>query len=272
MKPVYEAWRNRDRQVEPAPAAGLPRPMRISAIQQENAQTRTLELEGQLAAAPGQFVMAWLPEVGERPLSLAGDNPVRLTIASVGPFSQAVHSLRAGDRLWLRGPLGQGYRVPQPPGHALLIGGGYGVAPLRFLALRLRDAGHSVSLIIGARRAEDLLLTDAVRERGVALWITTEDGSAGSRGLVTDLMAPAIAAGSQAAATVFACGPNGMLRAISAICQEQRLPCQLSWEAPMRCGIGLCGSCEVGAGWLACLDGPVFDFDPQQTAPWDRRS
>jgi dihydroorotate dehydrogenase electron transfer subunit len=249
----------------------LPQAMRIARIRDENERTRTFVLEGSLDAAPGQFVMAWLPGVDEKPFSLAYADPVILTVAAVGPFSRALHGLAVGDRIWLRGPLGRGYTITPARGsssasvsrpHALLIGGGYGVAPLRFLAGQLLAAGYAVSMIIGARTAADLLLVDAFQAMDVALWLATEDGSAGLRGLATDAIKPALAAASGATTTVYACGPTGMLRAIAAICATKRLPMQLSWEAHMRCGIGLCGSCEVGDGWLTCLDGPVFGFDP----------
>lgn len=255
-------------------AGNLPQAMRIASIHSENQRTRTLVLDGLLDAAPGQFVMAWLPGVDEKPFSLAHADPVILTVAAVGPFSRALHELAVGDRIWLRGPLGKGYVLPgvapeaagTPPGsaarRALLLGGGYGVAPLRFLAERLLAAGYAVSMIIGARSAADLLLVDAFEAMDVPLWLATEDGSAGLRGLATDAIELALAAAPAETAMVYACGPTGMLRAIAGICQTRNLPAQLSWEAHMRCGIGLCGSCEVGDGWLTCLDGPVFPFDP----------
>jgi dihydroorotate dehydrogenase electron transfer subunit len=267
-------------------STGLPRPFKIAAIRQENAATRSLVLDGRLDAVPGQFVMAWLPGVDEKPFSLAHADPVILTVAAVGPFSRALHDLAAGDCIWLRGPLGRGYTIPQTRwsssdsvsrphalpargssdsvsrSHTLLLGGGYGVAPLRFLAERLLCAGHAASMIIGARSAADLLLVDAFEAMDVRLWLATEDGSAGLRGLATDAIELALAAAPAETAMVYACGPTGMLRAIAGICHTRNLPVQLSWEAHMRCGIGLCGSCEVGDGWLTCLDGPVFSFDP----------
>ncbi len=309
-------------------AANLPQAMAIAQIRDENARTKTFVLDGRLEAAPGQFVMAWLPGVDEKPFSLAQADPVTLTVAAVGPFSRALHSLAVGDRLWLRGPLGHGFTLPERGSssvsvsrphpergsssasvsrpytergsssasvsrphpergsrsgsvsrphtergsssasvsrpHALLLGGGYGVAPLRFLAERLLATGHAVSMIIGARSAAELLLVDAFTAMEVRLWLATEDGSAGLRGLATDVIAPALAAAPAETAMVYACGPTGMLRALAAICQARELPVQLSWEAPMRCGIGLCSSCEVGDGWLTCLDGPVFGFDPSR--------
>jgi dihydroorotate dehydrogenase electron transfer subunit len=257
-------------------AANLPQAMRIARIRDENERIRSFVLDGRLDAVPGQFVMAWLPGVDEKPFSLAHADPVTLTVAAVGPFSRALHRLGVGDRIWLRGPLGRGYTISPTRGsssasvsrpHTLLLGGGYGVAPLRFLAERLLDAGYAVSMIIGARSAADLLLVDAFTAMDVRLWLASEDGSAGLRGLATDAIGPALAAAPAETVIVYACGPTGMLRAIAGICQARNLPAQLSWEAHMRCAIGLCGSCEVGDGWLTCLDGPVFSFDPLTLDP-----
>jgi len=235
----------------------LPQPFTVAHIDDENATTRTFTLDGALDATPGQFLMAWLPGVDEKPFSLASANPIALTVAAVGPFSRAIHRLHVGDSLWLRGPLGHGFHLPAPAAgvHLVLVGGGYGVAPLRFLPETALAQGFRVSAIIGARRAEGLLLLDSFAALSVPVFPTTEDGSAGRRGLVTDALADMLAETSPA--TVFACGPTGMLNAIARLCRTAGVPVQLSWEAHMRCGMGLCGSCEVGEGWLTCLDGPV---------------
>ena len=245
----------------------LPHPFPIVGISVENDYTKTLTLAGALAAEPGQFVMAWLPEVGEKPFSLAGADPIRLTVAAVGPFSRKLHGLRLGERLWLRGPLGRGYRwpAPGPPSQrTVIVGGGYGVAPLLFLARQILGQGHAVTAVIGARSASHLLLVEAFQAAGVPVVVTTEDGSAGQMGLATDALAALLAAG--ALDKVYACGPTGMLRAVAGLCRTAGVPVEIGWEAQMRCGIGLCGSCEAGAGWLTCLDGPVFSFDPADPA------
>ncbi len=243
-------------------------PYQITEIRQENANNKTFVLDGTLTAQPGQFVMAWLPGMQDKPFSLAHTNPLSLTIAAVGPLSQALHALNVGDRIWVRGPLGQPYRLTGQPGdHLLLIGGGYGVAPLRYLAETALAQGYRVSAIVGARRQADLLQIEAFKALGVATWATTEDGSAGLKGLVTDAITPVFDSELGRPALVCTCGPTGMLRAVAARCASEEIPVQVSWEAHMRCGIGLCGSCEVGEGWLTCLDGPVFEFDPVQVSP-----
>lgn len=248
----------------------LPQALKISESKVENAQTKTFVLDGRLAADPGQFVMAWLPGFEDKPFSLANADPISLTVAAVGPFSQAIHQLCVGDWLWIRGPLGRGYTLPAGllPGQPVwLIGGGYGVAPLLFLARQTLESGHPVTAIIGARRSSDLLLVANFAALGVPLWLTTEDGSMGLKGLVTDALARLLADTPTRPGAIYACGPIGMLAAVARRCQAEQIPAQLGWEAPIRCGLGLCGSCEVGPGWLACLDGPVFPFDPLEKPP-----
>ncbi len=240
----------------------LPQVGRIVDVVDESAKVRTLQLNLHLPAQPGQFVMAWLPGLDEKPFSLVDDGPVTLTVARVGPFSTALHGLRAGDRLWLRGPLGRPFTlpsslVPQSPGSQsplLLIGGGYGVAPLYFLAGRVLAAGWRVSMVIGAQTAADVVLADRFAAIGARVMVATEDGSLGQRGLATDAAEGLLAeVGYQA---IYACGPEPMLAAVERLARRHDLPAQLSYERYMRCGFGVCGSCARD-GWLVCRDGPV---------------
>lgn len=247
------------------PAIGIPQPFAITDIKTENAATKTFSLAGSLVAKPGQFVMVWLPGHEDKPFSLAHADPIRLTIAAVGPLSAALHHLQVGDSLWLRGPLGRGYELPLP-GQGIrqvaLVGGGYGVAPLLFLAQEALARRLQASVIIGARTATSLLLVEDFAALGLSPLVTTEDGSAGQQGRVTDALRLLLAGSVERPQAVFACGPVGMLQAVAGMAAQENLPIQVGWEAHMRCGIGLCGSCEVGQGWLTCQDGPVFAFNP----------
>lgn len=240
-------------------AESLHRAARIVERTVENSKTITLRLDCTLECAPGQFAMLWLPGLDEKPFSISGSDPACFTIARVGPFSDALHALGKGDRLWFRGPFGRGYSVGSEArgGATLLVGGGYGAAPLYFLARRLLAGGGSVRVeaVLGARTASELLFPDRFPDIGVAVHPATEDGSAGRQGLATDTARALLEKG--AFQRVCACGPEGMLEALSSICRANRVPAELSREAYMRCGIGLCGSCEHG-GRLVCLDGPVF--------------
>lgn len=234
--------------------SGLPQPARILAIRDENARTKTFVLDAHLDASPGQFVMAWLPRLDEKPFSLVDGDPATITVARVGPFTEALHRLQVGDKIWLRGPLGRGFELCGE--RLLLVGGGYGVAPLDFLARRaLADSRHVV-VAIGARTSSDLLFVERFRERGVEVLIATEDGSVGQRGLVTSVAEPVLECGR--VDTLYACGPHGMLAALERLAGTYGVPAQLSWEAYMRCGIGLCGSCEHEGARLLCVDGPVL--------------
>jgi dihydroorotate dehydrogenase electron transfer subunit len=232
----------------------LPQPATVREVRVENPRTRTLVLDAAWQATPGQFAMVWLPGLDEKPFGVRHDDPLSFTVTAVGPFSRVLNRLAVGERVWVRGPFGRGYR-PVGNDH-LLIAGGYGVVPLQFLASRLVPTGGRVRVVNGARSAKDLLLDDAFRATGAEVWVATEDGSAGTRGLVTDVVGDLLALDPPTA--VYACGPRGMLTVVEALCRRHRLPGQLSWEAYMRCGMGLCGSCEHD-GWLVCSDGPVLD-------------
>jgi dihydroorotate dehydrogenase electron transfer subunit len=244
----------------------LPTPLAVLAVEQENYRTKTLVLDGRLPATPGQFVMAWLPRFDEKPFSLVCADPVTLMVTAVGPFSRLLHDLVPGQKLWIRGPFGQGYARPEAQRRLALVGGGYGVAPLLWLA-RTALAGdvEQISVIIGARTADDLLY--AARFQALAaesphgrlqVEVTTEDGSQGVRGRVTDVLEPILAAGG--AEGIYACGPHAMLDALARLGSRYGIPGQLSWEAYMRCGIGICGACEH-AGQVLCLDGPVLHHE-----------
>lgn len=244
----------------------LPTAARISAIEHDNYRTKTFVLDARLDATPGQFAMTWLPRFDEKPFSLVNADPVTLMITTVGPFTRLVHALEIGDSLWIRGAFGNGFCVPATQRRLALVGGGYGVAPLLWLAQQQLARGAQVTAIIGARTADDLLYITRVEQfaamhpGALSITVTTEDGSAGVQGRVTDALAPLAADGKIDG--IYACGPHGMLQAIEALARRTALPCQASWEAYMRCGIGICGACEHD-GKVLCMDGPVLSVEPR---------
>lgn len=238
------------------------RSFQIQSLRRLNPTTLWITFGGALEAEPGQFVMAWLPGVGEKPFSIAGMAPFGLMVVDVGPMSHALHQLQPGDRVWVKGPLGQGFQVRGRK--MLLAGGGYGAAPLLALAQAARGASVEVTVCLGARMAGGLLLGDEFEALGCRVRLVTEDGTAGEKGLVTLPVEEEFRRGG--VGLLAACGPSGMLSALAKLAHHYQVPYQLSWEAQMRCGMGLCGSCEVPQaldpalppGWLACFDGPVF--------------
>lgn len=227
-----------------------------------NPHTRWIEFDRPIMASPGQFVMVWLPDVGEKPFSIASMDPFSLMVVDVGMMSHALFELSAGDCVWIKGPLGNGF-VLEGKTH-LLVAGGYGSAPLLSLAARARADNMDVQVCLGARSASGLLLSDNFTRLGCRVTEATEDGSCGKKGLVTQSVENAIR--EKTYDTLYACGPPGMLSVLANLCKAHRINYQNSWEAHMRCGMGLCGSCEVTRmldpslplGWLACFDGPVF--------------
>lgn len=230
----------------------LPRAARVVQVEKENYRVKTFTLDLELEARPGQFVMVWLPGVNERPFSLLSARPVAFTVARVGEFTVALHGLREGDRVWVRGPYGNGFVVRGR--RILCLGGGYGVAPMAYVAREAVAQGREVVVVTAARTADDLLFVSRFASIGCRVIVATDDGSAGLRGLATNGAALALAEGP--VDEVYACGPAPMLEAVARFCRARGLPAQLSWENKMRCALGICGTCERN-GWLVCRDGPV---------------
>jgi dihydroorotate dehydrogenase electron transfer subunit len=235
----------------------LPRPATILEIQVDNYRIRTFVLDASMPGAqPGQFVMAWLPGLEEAPFSLAHNAPVTLTVARVGPLTQAIHRLGVGDRLWLRGPYGQPFRAETVAQKPLLVGGGYGVAPLAYLAQTLLAHDQHPRALIGGRSAADVIGVERFQRLGVPTIVTTEDASLGQAGLVTAPVERLLQAGEGDA--LYGVGPHGMLEALKHLARVHGVPAQLSWEATIGCAVGLCGMCEHTDGTLLCVEGPVL--------------
>lgn len=233
----------------------------------------TLTLRGAVEPSqPGQFYMLrgdWGADpMLPRPLSILGDDPaggtLRFLLKVAGEGTRRLFDLEPGQKVTGLGPLGnpfprEGATASRP---VALVGGGVGVPPLVYLAEALAREGRALLFLQGARTKEDLVCMDELRALGVAPAVTTEDGSAGQRGLVT---APLAAALDRGAVAVYACGPEGMLKAVAGLCAG-KVPSHLSLEARMGCGYGVCLGCVVpvlrdGARVYerVCQEGPVFD-------------
>ena len=217
------------------------------------------------APDPGQFYMLtaserWGGGADERPflprafsvLRRHEDGTLDFLFEDVGPGTRRLCELRAGDGLWLLGPLGIGFRRPELGRRALLVGGGVGIAPLAIWQDALPDA----RVLLGFR--------DAAHAQGAALLrdarVATDDGSIGFHGLVTELLREEL----DESCVVYACGPPPMLEAVRALCEAQGVPAQLALESGMACGFGACFGCVVPTrnGYVRlCIDGPVLDAD-----------
>jgi dihydroorotate dehydrogenase electron transfer subunit len=183
----------------------------------------------------------------------------------VGKGTAMLAALHDGDRLDILGPLGRGFNSGDPAGEKILVGGGIGLAPLYFLA-REMVASSRVRLFAGGRSREDILCITEFERLGVETYVATDDGTLGDRGFVTQVLERHLATTQNA--TLFACGPMPMLQATAEIARRHNVPCQVSLEAYMACGMGACLGCVVKGKEhrddhpdyrCVCKDGPVFD-------------
>ncbi len=212
---------------------------------------------------PGQFVNVRVRENDttflRRPISIHyynGADRLQLLVHDVGPATHALCQTPVGHTLDCLLPLGNGFTLPTKAQRALLIGGGVGVAPLLFLAEELKKRGSDVTFILGGKTKADILRTDAFQPYG-HLFLTTEDGSAGTRGFVTQH--PAM---QDRYEQIYTCGPKPMMQAVAHIAKQHNTPCEASLENLMACGLGACLCCveKTTLGHrCTCTEGPVFD-------------
>ena len=266
----------------PAPHAAdalLPRPFRVVATRRETRDTVTIELESLdgdgLPFAGGPFTMLQAFGVGEVPISISGhpgrDDRLVHTIRDVGGVTRALCAVREGDVLGVRGPYGKGWDVSDAAGQDLVvIAGGIGLAPLRGAVLQVVEARRRfgrVSVLYGARTDDDVLfLGDLERwasEADIDVAVTVDRAATswtGRVGVVTELIPDASFDADQTLALV--CGPEVMMRLVGAELVAKGVPpdrVRLSLERNMRCGVGLCGHCQLRE-YLLCVDGPVLSL------------
>ncbi|MCH5327006.1 MAG: dihydroorotate dehydrogenase electron transfer subunit [Duncaniella sp.] len=216
---------------------------------------------------PGQFVQVAVnaPDVFlRRPISVndvdVADNSLDLLVRLAGKGTRVLTGLETGARLNIMLPLGHGFSLsaPSSAGRILLIGGGVGVAPLLYLGRRLRESGIQPEFLLGARSESDLLRIYDFRAIG-RVHLSTEDGSAGEKGLVTQHSVLA-----EPIARIYCCGPSPMMKAVAKIAAERDIDCEISLENMMACGLGACLCCvenTVKGNVCVCTEGPVFNIN-----------
>lgn len=226
-------------------------------------------------AKAGQFVHIRITPMRDkilrRPFSICDTDAEKglltLVYKTVGAGTEVLASMRDGETCDILGPLGNGYSIPDGTKTPILIVGGYGSAATFLLA---KNAPRKGIIIIGARTASDILLADEYRACGFDVRIATNDGSLGTKGLVTDLLADAVSdAGGKDNVIVSACGPTPMLIALGKLANSDSIPCELSLDEHMCCGVGACFACVVkvvdsatSEGWRysrSCKEGPVYN-------------
>ena len=219
---------------------------------------------------PGQFVMVWVPGIDEVPMSLSGcdnDGNWSITIKNVGECTNAMYNLKIGDFIGVRGPLGNHFKYTnQTSKKFFLIGGGIGMAPLKFLSNELTKMNIKHTIIEGVKIKDEVMFKDFLQEptsKYCEVHYCTDDGSYGIKGIPSDIFKEMINKYNEknlSNLVVYSCGPEIMLYKLFQICQEFKIEYFASLERIMRCGCGLCGLCTLDPlGLLVCKDGPIFN-------------
>lgn len=240
------------------------------------------------AARPGQFVQILCSDSNDpllpRPFSFLGTSKrsVSLLYHVVGKGTKLLSLLRAGERVRVTGPLGNGFSIPKKGTTVALVGGGVGIPPLAHLAAELRTLSGArkstlrtgsgkpeVHAFLGARTKDYLLCRAEFKAAGALVHEATDDGSKGKKGFVTEILLEFLKK-EKKKPVIYACGPTPMLKAVSAIAVRERIECEVAVEEPMACGFGACLGCAIevvnGEGStstkhrfaMACVEGPVF--------------
>ena len=226
-------------------------------------------------AAPGQFVNIRISEDTDpllrRPFSIHKIDPTKEIIEVlyevVGKGTALLSGIKVGEDLDILGPLGTGFSIEKDKPIAVLAAGGMGIAPLRALADELLKTKKAVYVFIGGRSMDCIQCEKELKELGCEVLVATEDGSAGKKGLITDLLEAFLANDVKPHdlenVILYACGPQAMLKVIADLAMEHKVEGQISMEEKMACGIGACLGCAVETknGYkMVCKDGPVFNI------------
>jgi dihydroorotate dehydrogenase electron transfer subunit len=225
-------------------------------------------------ARPGQFVHLRLPECQvyfRRAMSIAAIDVERSEMEIIfkifGRGTKILSGFRKGQALDMLGPLGKPFTKPKKTETPLMVGGGIGFPPLLYLAADLVQKGYDparIQFFYGGRSKKDILERTRIRKLGVTLHVVTEDGSLGRKGLVTEAVEEYLDTHPDGHPRIYSCGPEGMLKAVDDLGVRRRVPGEVSLEAPMPCGYGVCLGCVVplrkGGHARVCQEGPVFQI------------
>ena len=241
----------------------VPRVLKILDIKQETPLVKTfsfIDFEIAKLTKPGNFVMVWIPRVDEKPMAISyadsNSGLVSITVEKVGRATIILHSMNIGNKIGLRGPYGNSFKILGD--NLLIVGGGVGVASLSLLVNQALLAKKEVTAIIGAKTATELLFVEQFRKFGAKVIITTNDGSAGLKGFTTNAMTNLLS--SENFDHVYACGPELMLKKVFDLSEQHKIPLQVSLSRIIKCGVGLCDACAIN-GYHLCKDGPIFSSE-----------
>ena len=222
--------------------------IKILSVKDENYDTKTFTFKWDVKCRPGQFIMVWIPGVDEIPMSLSSTEDVKsITVKGIGDATKALHKLKKGDDLHIRGPYGNGFKIPKK--NILIVAGGVGMAAVMPV---VRQTGADI--VFGGRTSNDVIFENEASSYS-ELSISTDDGSKGFHGNAVQLAKQKFS--EKKYDLVIACGPEVMLYFLHKACTEEKMKCQLSLERYMKCGAGVCGACMMNEQRV-CMDGPIF--------------
>ena len=232
-----------------------PKVTKIIEIKKENSVVKTLLFGYPEKTIPGQFFMIWIPGIDEIPMSASYfDNGVKgITFKKVGEATRALFELKDGDKIGVRGPYGNGFKINEK--RILFVGGGTGIATIAPAVKEAANKSIYSTVVIGVKNKNELFFEDRLKKYGAEVHVSTDDGSKGYKGLASDLAVEILS--DTKFDSVITCGPEIMMKKLFEICDS--IPFQASLERYMKCGIGICGQCCVGKGMRVCEEGPIFD-------------
>jgi len=240
----------------------------IEKVINETPTVRTLIFSDEVMSnvLPGQFAMVWIPGVNELPMSVMisqESGKAAFTVRKHGPASTGLFNVKVGGQIGVRGPYGNSFDLKE--GKLLLVGGGTGLVPMMRLLTFVKST-DDVTVLIGAKSKEEVFFEDLanslLEHNSHNVIVSTDDGSYGEKGFVTDLVEKLVSETRYDG--VYVCGPEIMMYKTVQSAHSRNIFVQASLERMMKCGVGICGSCCVGED-LACRDGTVFDGDHLST-------
>jgi len=226
-------------------------------------------------AKPGQFLTIRCGDATSpllrRPFGFhrINDSGFQVLYEVVGKGTRLLSELKPGNKVDTLGPLGNGFTIPDKPKDIIIVAGGIGVAPLVALAEKAVDSPRSIAhrkplVLLGARAKNGILCEREFKKLGCEVKVSTDDGSQGHKGRVTDLLEDFLSTIDYRLSTIYACGPKAMLKEVAAIARKRKVKAYASLEERIACGVGACLGCaiETRSGYkLVCKDGPVFKLD-----------
>ncbi len=234
----------------------------IEKVIDETPTVRTLVFSDEVMSnvLPGQFAMVWIPGVNELPMSVMiskESGKAAFTVRKHGPASTGLFNVKVGGQIGVRGPYGNSFDIKE--GKLLLVGGGTGLVPMMRLLTFVKSTDN-VTVLIGAKSKDEVFFEDLanslLENNTHQVIISTDDGSYGEKGFVTDLVEKLV--NETHFDAVYVCGPEIMMYKTVQSSNSRGIFVQASLERMMKCGVGICGSCCVGED-LVCKDGTIFD-------------